>query len=260
MDPTLLLGLASAASGFMHPKMSKDQRDLLRISKGAASRLYGYGTGVPGSAPDEAAALAQDRAMLGEQQLQQRNQLLGALGANPQLGQLPDFLTNVSSLQAAQQMALGSQHLLNSLAMRRQALGQAAGIAQGSAGLAREDASQSQLPQFLGQIAQSMAYSKAMNRHPSAGGQGVASTQSVPGGPQLNLPGVLTNVGRADASVPAYQWMMPHQGGLIASGNEPGFGTNALANQIRQSSGAGRFVPLETQLRQFVLPSGVRLG
>src|SRR5205823_7402487 len=99
-------------------------------------RFLQYGQGVPGSSPDEQAALASQQAALGEQQLNQRNQLYAALGANQGTGNAPDMIGNLGSLFTAQHMAVDQQHLLNALAQRREALLQAANVGQGISSMA----------------------------------------------------------------------------------------------------------------------------
>ena len=261
IDPMTAMALASTVAGFFGGGgRNKEQERLLRISSDAARRLHQFGIGVPGSDPGELAALAQDRALLGEQQLGQRNQLMGMMGTNPQMGSAPDAMMGMGSLATAQQMALGAQHSMQNLAMRREALGKAAGLAQSSAGLAQEQGG-SQLPQMLGGVAQALAYEKAFKRQQQQGqAPGTATTQGTPGAGMLNTPDILNNVGRRDMSIPSWQWMQPDNGGLMAPGNEPG-GQNTMFNQIRQAGGFGRpMVPMAQQIRSLLLPSGVRFG
>ena len=268
---------APLISGFMgQGRLPREQRDLLRIAKGSAQRLQSYGTGVPGSAPDELAALAQQRALLGEDQLRNQQQLYGALSplqggvANPNLG---DMLQSLMSQNTAQRMAVDSQHLMNAIGNRRQALQQAAGIAQGSAGLAQEQGGGSAFPQLFGQLSQALAYQQARK---AAGRQG-AGTQGVgQGGGATTLAGVSPGemfATQGGGFTPmaegagAGQWLnqmisgAQKAGGMIAPGNEPGAGLNATANQVRQSNQLGNpLASLNSRVRQFVMPNGVRLN
>src|SRR5438046_1412388 len=148
MDPMTLSLLAGAASSLIGGNgMSAEQRRQLHLQNNIAQKLYGYSQGVPGSDPQEAAALAQAQAQLGEQQLAQRNQAYAALGANQGAGNLGDFLANLGSQNVAQRMSLESQHLLNALSQRHQALMQASGVGMNAAQLAGQQGQPNQLPQ-----------------------------------------------------------------------------------------------------------------
>ncbi len=241
----LAAGAASALFG--GNQMSAEQRRQLRLQNNIAQRLYAEGTGVPGSSPQEMAALASQRAQLGEQQLQQRNQSYAALGANQGAGSLGDFLQNLGGLQTAQNMNLQSQHLMNSMAMRRQALLQASGVGMSAAQLANQQGPPNQLPQMFGQLASSLAYNQAMKA-------GIPKTGGTPGiTPGVGAPGPATTqaftpmasygswVPQGQGGLPANYWSQPGQGqnGLMAAGNEPGYGANAADNRARQASGLG---------------------
>ncbi len=263
IDPMTLAMLAGTASSLIGGnRMSGEQRRQLQLQNNIAGRLYAEGTGVPGSDPQEQAALASQQAQLGEQQLNQRNQAYAALGANQGTSGLGDFLSNLGSQQTAQNMSLSSQHLMNALAMRRQALLQASGVGMSAAQLAQNQGPPNQLPAMFGQLAQSLAYNQAMKQGQpktgGGGGAGLADLGLTTADLARTMPGASTQ-----AFVPMAQqgWSLPNQGGLIASGNEPG-GWNSQLNINRQSNGLGDpLADLGTKIRRrFMTPGGLQFG
>lgn len=162
--------VAGVAGGLLNkgPKVPKEVRDLYRMQMGIAHQLQGYANSVPGSDPQEEAALAQQHGLLGEQQLQQQQQLYGAYNPATDRGNLSDLMRNLTGQQIAQRTSLDSQHLMDALANRRNALLQASGVGQAALGPA------SQMPgtpgvdfsSIFGNLAQSLAYKNA--RYPGA--------------------------------------------------------------------------------------------
>lgn len=158
----LLGGLGGLLGG--GPSLPPELRNLYRIQARTARSLEQYGRGVPGSDPQELAALASQRALLGEQQRGQQEQLYGAFGtgALPQ-GNLADFMANLSNQQMGQQSAVTSQHFLNALEARRNALRQAAQTAGAAAGTVRYQEPQGpDMGAIFGQLAQQYAYSQML--------------------------------------------------------------------------------------------------
>lgn len=188
---TLVSGLTSAFGG--GSQIPRELRPFLRMQTDIANRLYQQGTGIPLSDPGERAALASQRALLGQQQNQQQGHLMAAYGANPGAFNTGDFLSNLSNQQTGQQMALSAAHLFQSLQNRRNALLQASQVGQQAAGLAGT-AQPSPLPQLLGNLAQTYAFSQAMRR-PQAVGAGGGGVTPGAGAGTLQLPGSMANVG-----------------------------------------------------------------
>ena len=164
MDPMLLMsaigGLASAFGG--GGGQSKEQKRLFRFQEGIANQMRNWGQGVPGSDPQEMAALASQRALLGEQQRQDRQGLMSMLDMNQLGGSAPDALTNLTSQQTGQQSALTAQNLLQALSNRKAALGQAAQIAGSAYGMAPQGTEMGGLGQSLGNLTQMLAYMRAL--------------------------------------------------------------------------------------------------
>lgn len=246
--------------------MSKEQKRAYRMTQDIANRFYRQGVGVPGSDPQEQAALAQQQALLGEQQLGQQRQALSALNLNQGTGNLGDFLANLSSQQTAQRMNVSSEHFFNALSQRKQSLLQAANLAGQAAQLAQVRQPGSDIGQYLGQIGEAMSYQEALKRQRAAtqgvtgdrigrqiGATPAASTTSTPLGP----PDITNPSPGVSEWASRYQNML---GGMVAAGNEPG-GANGVSNQMRQGLGLGRpIVPLGEQIRQYVGQSGLRFG
>lgn len=196
MDPiigSLIAGGISAFGG--GSRIPAELRPFLRMQTDIAQRLYQQGTGIPLSDPGERAALASQRALLGQQQNQQSGNLMAAYGANPGAFNTGDFLSNLSNQQTGQQMALSAAHLFQSLQNRRNALLQAAQVGQNAAGLAAT-AQPSPLPQLLGNLAQTYAFSQAMKRpQPVGAGGGGVTPGAGAGAGMLQFPAAMANVG-----------------------------------------------------------------
>ena len=207
-------------------RLNGQQQGLLDQQRRIAGQFEQYGNGVPGSSPGERAALAQQHAQLGEQQLQQQNQAYGALNRNQGVGNLADFLQGLASQRTAQNMSLDSSHLMNALAQRRQALLDAAGVSQGASGLASQQAPPNQLPALFGQLAQQLAYKKyGPQANQDGGGSGGHTT--------------LADVGVSQGEFttpPATTQGLPQIGVPPAPGNFSN-DTNSIGNQFRQPLG-----------------------
>lgn len=167
MDPATMAMAASTIAGLFNkgPKMPREIKNLYRLQAGIAGDIRNYSQSVPGSDPQEMAALAQQHGLLGEQQMEQRNQVYGAYNPNTDRGNLADLMQNLTGQQLMQRSSLDSQHLMNALANRRSALLQASGVGQAALGPA------SQMPgspgvdfsALFGNLAQSLAYKNARN-------------------------------------------------------------------------------------------------
>lgn len=240
----LALG-GSLLGGFLHPQMPAEQKRLLRISAGAAGKLYNYANGVPGSDPQELAALAQEKAQLGEDQYNQQQQAYGALSptqggvANPNLA---DFVSNLMSHQQAQRMSLESNHLMNALAQRKAALQSAAGVAQGSQALTNYDRT-NQFPSMFGALSQSLAYQAALKAGHSPAAVGAVQNTLGGGGTfgaeAYGKAGAAPPTTPLQAITPFYTQANQGMQGSAAPGNETPGGYNDIQNKVRQSNGLG---------------------
>lgn len=170
-------GLASAFGGGQ--RIPPELAALYRLQKRAAKRLQDFSGSVPLSDPLERAALAQQRAGLGEMQRSQRDQLYAA--QNPFAQTSPgDFLRNLTTQQVGQQSALDSQHLFNALQARRGALLQSAQVAQGAQGAAQPQGGGGfELAGLLGQLAERYSYRDAMRRGGGGGNRGGSQSGNV---------------------------------------------------------------------------------
>ena len=181
MDPISLglTGVSALASAFGGgQKIPPELAALYRLQRRAARKLQDFSGSAPLSSPDERLALAQQRAMLGEQQRNQRDMLYGA--QSPFVQTSPgDFLRNLTSQQVGQQSAVDSQHLLAALQARRQALLQSAQVAQGAVGAAQPQGGGmgDAFSGLLGQLAQQYAYRNTLKR--GTGGFGGGSPGNV---------------------------------------------------------------------------------
>lgn len=157
MDPMTMAALASAAGSLFNKKPSYDpnQRRMMEI----AQQLQRYAGGVPGSSPDEQAALAQMRGQLGAEQGQATNAILGALPGGARTN-VADLMQNLAGSQASERANLDLQQIMESLNRRRQALTTSAQV-YGSVG-PKGGGYQSNLPEMIGQLAYQQAMAKAM--------------------------------------------------------------------------------------------------
>src|SRR5262245_43951913 len=87
-----------------------------KFTKRAARKLWDYSQGIPGSAPDELAALSGLHAMQGEQNAASREGLLAALGPNAEtMPGTADALKNLQLGQSAQSAGIDMGALLQFL-------------------------------------------------------------------------------------------------------------------------------------------------
>jgi hypothetical protein len=177
MDPMTIAAVAGTIGGLFNkgPKPPKEIKNLWRLQAGIAGDLRSYSHSIPLSDPQEQAALAQEHGLLGEQQMQQQQQLYGAYNPATDRGNLSDLMRNLTGQQIAQRSSLDSQHLMDALASRRSALLQASGVGQAALGPA------SQMPgtpgvdfsSLFGNLAQSLAYKNARYPNTQSGSNGV---------------------------------------------------------------------------------------
>lgn len=161
-------GLLSGLFGGGGPQLPPELKRLYKIQAGAAQDLQHFSRSVPMSDPLEQAALASQRGLLGQQQMDQRNQLFASLSPDA-MTNTPDFLTNLTNQQYGQQANLTSQNFLNSLLARRQALMGAANVAQGAAGSVNYQ-QPFDLSPLLQQLSHAYAYRKASRGPVGTGG------------------------------------------------------------------------------------------
>lgn len=290
-DPASLA--ISAGSGLLSlfgggNQMTPEQQRQYQLQSGIAQQLAESGRGVPGSSPQERAALAQAQGQLGAQQLSQQNNAYAALSRNSSPGQLADFMGNQISLQTAQRQALDSQAMLASMAQRRNDLLQAAQVSQGAAGTASGPRTQNALPGLFAGLSQQAGYQQGYGGQPGqpqqpgqpgAGHTTLADVGVTPN--EFNTPNpaayqsLLAGMGSAgNSGGPGGAWLPTTPGqynqaaqgsqGLLQPANIPG-GANSMANQWRQTQlqgsipgmgspfGGGWFPPYAT------LPNGVNL-
>jgi hypothetical protein len=167
IDPNLIMtGLSGLAGLFSKgPKWDENQKRQMRI----AGDFENYGRGVPGSDPAEMASLAQGRALIGQDQLNARNRMYGALSPNATTD-LGDFMRNMESSQQAQRSSFDLEQLLGFINARRQALLSSAQIS-GSVG-AKGGGTQNNLPQLVGQYMYQRELNKAYQQPKAQGGGG----------------------------------------------------------------------------------------
>lgn len=155
------------------PKLPREVQRLYNLQHRAGRRLEAYSKSVPMSDPLERAALASQRALLGQQQALSRDTLFANLGAMGSPAPA-DMLMNLSNQFGAQQSALTGQHILNALNQRRGALMQAAQVAQGAQGGLQYQPGVD-LGGIMAQLAQTWAFQNALKR-------GADQQQATPGG------------------------------------------------------------------------------
>ena len=128
LNPLILQGASAILGGLFgnKQKLSPEQQ----FQTGIAKDLGKYGRSAPLSDPGEQMALAQQNALLGEQQRQQRGSLYSQLPTNV-TGAPADFAMGLGAQEVSQRSALNAQALLDAMQQRRQALIQAAGVMQG---------------------------------------------------------------------------------------------------------------------------------
>lgn len=192
-------GLAGLFGGSQKQRLTAEQRAALAQQRAIANQLYGFAQSAPMTSPDELAALAQDRGILGQQQ---RGTLAGIYAdLNPAQGQIgrQDMANTLAAGLQGQQMQLQEQHMLDALARRRQALLEAANVNESVAGMAPGYVP-NPLGEQLGQLAQVVAYQRALKqgqqqRQPAAPKGGTTPETT------LQMPGALNGVGASPARI-----------------------------------------------------------
>lgn len=212
------LGAAGLLAGFLGgPRVPPELKRLYRMQYGMADQLRRFAQSVPLSDPGEQAALASQRAQLGEQQRNQQGQLYAALNRNQGTGNMGDFLTNLNQQNVGQQMAVSAQHYFNALTSRRQALSQASQIGQAAASTYQPQ----QGPDFgalFGDISRLVALN---HKPPPTGGLPGGGLPGGGAGPQLQMPamnqlpsagwqgGGLSPSSLHNAAAPSGGWQLP---------------------------------------------------
>lgn len=155
------LGGLAGLFGNSGPSISPEQRALLKLQKNAAQQLQDYSRSIPGSSPQELAALASQRGLLGQQQRGLMSGMfanLGAGGAANSDALLRDLAVQFQGQQSAAASGLFGQFLGN----RQNALLQSAQIAQGALGAAQPNQPGFSLGEIIAKLAEQYAYQKAL--------------------------------------------------------------------------------------------------
>lgn len=181
-------------------QLPPELRRLYNIQSSVAKQLQGFSQSAPMTDPLERAGLAQAQAQLGDQQRQQREQMYAMLGPSA-VASPANVVGSLASQFTAQRSALSSQHLLNALQARRNALlqsGNVAAQAVGATGGMR--ASQPlDLASMFGQLAQQYAMQRTMR-------QGQATPTVASGGTPWGMPQPTTPpIGAVAPPVPTQQ-------------------------------------------------------
>lgn len=189
------VGLLGGLLGGRQGELSPEQK----FQMGIARDMRAYGKSAPGSDPGERMALANNQAQLGELLNQQRQGLYSQMPANVTTAPM-DMAQSIAANEMSQRMALNAQAMMDALQNRRQALMNAAGIAQGVGPRQQTN----NLGQTLGGLAQSYAaYQEARQGQQNwqdmlaaiRGGQqqgataGIAGTQGVAPPSMPSIPG-----------------------------------------------------------------------
>lgn len=124
MDPmvlSLLGGLGGLLGGPQSPEIDPRMQRIYKMLMGSSKAAMRYGKGVPGSDPQEQAAMAQAMGLLGTQQNGDLQALFGA--ANPATGMqgFPDMLKNVTSSNQMQTAGLTQSMMMDFLGKRQNA-------------------------------------------------------------------------------------------------------------------------------------------
>ena len=221
--------------GFLgsEPTLPRELKNLYRMQYGLADQMRRFSQSVPLSDPGEQAALAQERGLLGQEQNQQTGDLQSQLNLNNALpGQIGDFATNLSNQQTGQRMALDSQHLLNALSTRRQAILQASNIAGNAAAGVKDYQQPPNFSEIFGNIAKLATQNSTMNKANQKQGQG----QDTGYQPYSGATGMNQNL-LASGQAPAVSFGRPDlPGGGVAPGAS--FGANPGFNGSYQAPSA----------------------
>jgi hypothetical protein len=169
------------------PSISPEQQRLLQMQMQAARGLQDYSRGVPGSDPQELAAMASQRGLLGQQQ----RGLMGGLFSNLGAGGSPapmDMMGNLATQFQGQQAGAMSGLFGQFLQSRKNAILQSAQAAAGALPAAQPNVPGFNIGEVLGQLGQQLMYQNAMKqwqgqqRQPLPGAQGMPGTVNVGSG------------------------------------------------------------------------------
>lgn len=229
-------------------RLSPEQRFQMQIARDIAR----FARSAPLADPLEQAALAQQRAMLGEQQRAFREALFAQMPTGVTTAPA-DVATGLAAQEISQRMALDAQALLDALQQRRAALVQAAGVAQGVGPRQQEPG----LGQTLQELAQQYAAFHTRRRELEA-----LRSPFITRLPGTNIgvsPGrPTTAVGRNIPPVPplAAGYGIPSWNfSQLLGGKTPDLGTD-LASQLRNLLAPGLTL---TRPTQFLGTSSIRL-
>ena len=156
-------GIAGLFGGSGAPSISPEQRRLLQMQMQAARGLQDYSRGVPGSYPQELAAMASQRGLLGQQQRGLMGGLfsnLGAGGSPAPMDMMGNLATQFGGQQASAMSGLFGQFVQN----RKNALLQSAQVAQGAMPAAQPNVPGFNIGEVLGQLGQQLMYRNAMKQ------------------------------------------------------------------------------------------------
>lgn len=199
----LLQGLFSG-----QPELPPELQAIFRQLMRAYRDTLAYSKGVPGSDPQEQAALAQARGLAGEDLMQQRQQLLAALTpGSAGASNAADALARFGSNAAGQLAGIDTNFLLQFLRNRQDLrYGGAQGILSGALGAAGGPRINYN-PDFaasIGQLAQMLGYARGMNRPFTPPTTGVSFPNS--------SPPVGLGPGGGFRNYPYWNWNMPEPG------------------------------------------------
>lgn len=235
------------------PKYTPMQRMQMDIAK----QFQTMGNAVPLSNPDELSGLAQQRALLGNEQQQATGQTQGAMPAYARTSQ-PDMMANLASSQAGERGALDMQAIAESIARNRQAL-LSAGQMAGSVGAPGTPGSGEGIPALMGQLASTYAQQQALKAaNANSGGGGIAGGWGSGGQPASGIHQAYNPVGGMNGvfSGPA-QSSMPVFGQSVAPPQTPGMAAgpqSGAAGMLGPVSGASAVAPALTPMGGIQLP------
>lgn len=160
LDPvtaSLIAGTVSSLFG-KKPKYTEGQKLQLDVAR----QMQRMGNSAPLSSADELTALAQQRALLGNEQQIATGQVLGAMPAYARTN-TTDLMRNLASSQAGERSALDLQAIAESIARNRQALLSAGQLA-GGVGAPAQPGRGNDIPAIMGQLAQTYFQQQAMKQ------------------------------------------------------------------------------------------------
>lgn len=218
MDPTLiasgigLVGSLFGGGGPESPELPEEFKRLFAQYMTSVKARRRWANGIPGSDPQERAALAQARGLAGQDMASQRAQFMALTGGDAGgMEGTPDMLARMADSQVGRFMSLDSEHLLSSLNARRDARASMPGLIAGGANIL------------------SSGYSSG-RPNPAQGDDGMSGALSSLAG----LSGYLASRNRGSAA-PA----LPAPGGGLVNANS-GLGWNGMRNRLGAGLNGGR--------------------